>query len=225
MSNISPDRSVFTGARADPAPKGSDARRSSAGWQSWPIIASGNWGLVFVSTLGRFGYYEDEEDEDEALVYFGAPLSGDGPFMYPRSALRQPPFDGECVSMGARPAAELFAAYQSTPATFSVRMPTMPRARGDSKRISLDMFKSGQTIPQIAAARSLTISTIEQHLVDTYQEGLCPEAPQLLGLTPSIRNEIRSINANLVGEDVGRLRPIKDRCAHSYVLIKLALIA
>jgi hypothetical protein len=194
-------QSVFTGARADPAPKGSDARRSSAGWQSWPIVASGNWGLVFVSTLGRFGYYEDEEDEDEALVYFGA-LSGDGPFMYPRSALRQPPFDGECVSMGARPAAELFAAY--------------------SKRISLDMFKSGQTIPQIAAARSLTI---EQHLVDTYQEGLCPEAPQLLGLTPSIRNEIRSINANLVGEDVGRLRPIKDRCAHSYVLIKLALIA
>ena len=31
----------------------------------------------------RYGYYDDadDEDENEALIYFGAPLTGDGPYV------------------------------------------------------------------------------------------------------------------------------------------------
>ena len=53
---------------------------------------------------------------------------------------------------------------------------------------------------------------------------LCDDAPNLLGLTPAIRAEIRAINASLTGEDVGKLKPIKERCVHGYGLIRLALV-
>ena len=95
--------------------------------------------------------------------------------------------------------------------------------RGNSMLTTLDMLRSGQTIPQIAAARSLTVGTIETHVTDGYKEGVCPEAPHLVGLTTAIRDEVCAINASLTGEDVGKLRPIRDRCGHSYALIKLAL--
>ena len=75
----------------------------------------------------------------------------------------------------------------------------------------------------IAASRSLTTSTIEGHVAELYKEGRCPEAPQLMGLTPAIRTEIRAINAGLRGDDVGKLKPVKERCTHSYAIIKLAL--
>ena len=48
------------------------------------------------------------------------------------------------------------------------------------------------------------------------KDGLCDEAPLLIGLTPAIRAEIRAINANLAGEDAGKLKPIKERCVHGY---------
>ena len=203
---------------------------SSTGWQSWPVVKSGDWGLVFIAQgrgAGRFGYYDDEEDEDECLVYFGAPLSGDGPYMYPRRALRQPPFDGEYRSMGGLPAAQKFAAG-SPGLSFALQsfgvasLATSPR-RSDTKMVTLDMLRAGRTIPQIASARGLQASTIEGHLTDLHGQGLCPEATQLFGMTPAIRSEIRAIDASLNGADVGKLRPIKDRCVHSYALIKMAL--
>lgn len=217
---------------------GRDATRSSVGWQSWPVVSSGAWGLVYVSSAGRFGYYDDEEDEDECIVYFGAPLSGDGPHMYPRCALLQPPFDGQYTSMGASPAEERFAASQAAPGTsmFALQVAMMPAAfnaaamssprgrGGNSNLATLEMFRSGNSVAQIAEARSLTATTIEKHLIDLYTQGLCPEAPQRLGLTPAIRDEIRSINASLMGEDFGKLKPIKERCNHDYGLIRLALV-
>ena len=98
-----------------------------------------------------------------------------------------------------------------------------PPRRGDTKLITLDMLDQGKTVAQIAAARSLQTGTIEGHVVDLYQQGLYPNAPQLLGATPAALAEIRSINARLTGDDIGKLKPIKDRCSHGYGLIKLAL--
>jgi hypothetical protein len=47
-----------------------------------------------VEAESKFGYYDDDEDEDECVVYFGPPLvSPSGAF--PRGQLRKPPFEGE----------------------------------------------------------------------------------------------------------------------------------
>jgi len=194
-------------------------------------VERGNWGLVYIPSEGRFGYYDDEDGG--SIVYFGAPLSGDGPYVYPRSSLRQPPFDGEYTSYGEPPASTKFALSLASPVTalsgilaasrIDPSMGAPPKMRGGTKLVTLDMYRDGKSIAQIASARSLQVSTIESHLVDLYQEGSFPEAPQIFGATPEIIAKIKAINAGLTGPDVGKLRPIKDRCEHSYAVIKLAL--
>ena len=215
--------------------------QSAAGWRSWPLVQSGDYGQVYVSSEGRFGYYDDDDGEDEAIVYFGAPLTGDGPYVYPLSALRQPPFDGKFMSLGQPSASEKFGLSQSRCLELGILSPALANsaaaalamhpargamrpARGGTKQVSLAMLREGKSIAQIAAARSLQASTIEGHIADLYQGGLCDDAPNLLGLTPAIRAEIRAINASLTGEDVGKLKPIKERCVHGYGLIRLALV-
>ena len=228
------------------------SQQSAAVWRSWPLVQSGDYGQVYVSSEGRFGYYDDDDGEDEAIVYFGAPLTGDGPYVYPLSALRQPPFDGKFMSLGQPSASEkfglspsrclelaiLYSARANSAATALAMHPAreamrpapypargaMRPARGGTKQVSLAMLREGKSIAQIAAARSLQASTIEGHIADLYQDGLCDDAPNLLGLTPAIRAEIRAINASLNGEDVGKLKPIKERCVHGYGLIRLALV-
>ena len=229
------NRAVVMVGRSD------SSQQSAAGWRSWPLVQSGDWGQVYVSSEGRFGYYDDDDGEDEAIVYFGAPLTGDGPYVYPRSALRQPPFDGKSMSLGQPSASEkfglspsrclelaiLYSARANSAATALAMHPArgaMRPARGGTKQVSLAMLREGKSIAQIAAARSLQASTIEGHIADLYQDGLCDDAPNLLGLTPAIRAEIRAINASLTGEDVGKLKPIKERCVHGYGLIRLALV-
>ena len=204
--------------------RSASSQQSAAGWRLWPVVRSGDWGQVYVSSEGRFGYYDDEEDEDEAIVYFGAPLSGDGPYVYPRSALRQPPFDGKLISVGQPSAHEKFglSATGDTKQLFAAL--AMFPDRGDTKYVTLTLLREGMSIAQIATARSLQASTIETHIADLYKDGLCDEAPLLVGLTPDIRAEIRAINASLTGEDVGKLKPIKERCVHGYGLIRLALV-
>ena len=234
------------------AGRSDSSQQSAAGWRSWPLVQSGDYGQVYVSSEGRFGYYDDDDGEDEAIVYFGAPLTGDGPYVYPLSALRQPPFDGKFMSLGQPSASEKFglspsrclelailysaransaaAAPAMCPARGAMRPAPYPArgamrpARGGTKQVSLAMLREGKSIAQIAAARSLQASMIEGHLADLYQDGLCDDVPNLLGLTPAIRAEIRAINASLTGEDVGKLKPIKERCVHGYGLIRLALV-
>jgi len=58
----------------------------------WPRVQYGDWGYVYICAgpfKGRFGYYDDEDGG--SLVYFGAPLVGDGPYTIPLSFLRNPP--------------------------------------------------------------------------------------------------------------------------------------
>ena len=79
----------------DPPVKDSD--RSSAGWQLWPKVKRGRYGLVFVVSRQKFGYYDDDETP-ECIVYFGMPLLGQC-YGFRRSDLRQPPFEGEFRAM------------------------------------------------------------------------------------------------------------------------------
>uniref|UniRef100_A0A7S2YD01 Uncharacterized protein n=1 Tax=Entomoneis paludosa TaxID=265537 RepID=A0A7S2YD01_9STRA len=58
----------------------------------WPVVKKGHWSYIYVIDgphQGRFGYYDDHESS--ALVYFGAPLIGDGPYAISLSKLRKPP--------------------------------------------------------------------------------------------------------------------------------------
>ena len=228
-----PTHAAYMGVRVISPPRlqHTGSQHSTEGWQSWPIVESGDWGLIYIPSERRFGYYEDEESENEAIVYFGAPLTGDGPYVYPRGYLRQPPFDGEFTSYGQPPASEKFSLSLQSPVPSAMLAALTPASaiasprRGDTKLITLEMIRAGQTVEQVASARSLTPGTIQNHIVDLYKDGCFPEAPQLLDVTPGIVAEIRAINASLTGDDLGKLRPIKDRCAHSYTVIKLALAA
>jgi hypothetical protein len=59
----------------------------------WPRITRGAWQFVYIASgpfEGRFGYYDDQEG-DNAIIYFGAPLLGEGPYEVPLEDLRQPP--------------------------------------------------------------------------------------------------------------------------------------
>ena len=80
---------------------GCNLNYSTDGWQRWPEVESGDWGLVYISSgafRGKFGYYDDEEDEDEAVVYFGPPLLSDC-YTLSLASLRKPPFQGEFTAM------------------------------------------------------------------------------------------------------------------------------
>mmetsp|Transcript_10700 Transcript_10700/g.26193 ORF Transcript_10700/g.26193 Transcript_10700/m.26193 type:complete len:117 (+) Transcript_10700:274-624(+) len=81
----------------DEDPPVKDSERSSDGWELWPKVKRGRYGLVFVVSQRKFGYYDDEE-EPECIVYYGTPLS-DECDVFRRSDLRQPPFQGEYRSM------------------------------------------------------------------------------------------------------------------------------
>ena len=80
-----------------PAPLHADGSTYDAtGWQSWPPVESGDWGLVYVTRGhlgGRFVYYDDDEGEDEAIVYTGGPLTS-ACYSVRLTLLRQPPFAG-----------------------------------------------------------------------------------------------------------------------------------
>ena len=71
-----------------------DRLLSSRGWESWPVVRSGQYGLVFVVSKKAFGYYDDDDDDDDGrVVYFDQPLLG-GCCIFKKRDLRQPPFHG-----------------------------------------------------------------------------------------------------------------------------------
>lgn len=53
--------------------------------------------LVFVVSQRKFGYYDDDDDGGR-IVYFGMPLLGECR-VFKKRDLRQPPFQGQHVSM------------------------------------------------------------------------------------------------------------------------------
>lgn len=75
-----------------------DSQLSSSGWRNWPIVKEGQWGLVYVVSQKKFGYYDDDESSEECIVYFGQPLLGPQG-IFSRDDLRKPPFDGNHVPL------------------------------------------------------------------------------------------------------------------------------
>ena len=67
-------------AAAAAQPKSPSGTRcfSSAGWRDWPVVEEGEYSLMYVVPDQKFGYYDDDEDEDECIVYFGEPRMGRG---------------------------------------------------------------------------------------------------------------------------------------------------
>ena len=66
------------------------------GWETWPQVEGGDWGLVYVTVgrlRGKFVYYDDSEPENVAIIYDGLPLESNG-YAVPLSSLRQPSFPG-----------------------------------------------------------------------------------------------------------------------------------
>lgn len=61
---------------------------------NWSRVDVYDWSYVYISGgefEGSFGYYDDEDDrEGYSLIYFGAPLLGDGPYSIKHSLLRKP---------------------------------------------------------------------------------------------------------------------------------------
>ena len=75
-----------------------DRLLSSRGWEYWPVVRSGQYGLVFVVSKKAFGYYDDDDDDDGRVVYFDQPLLG-GCCIFKKRDLRQPPFHGTHQSL------------------------------------------------------------------------------------------------------------------------------
>ena len=44
---------------------------------AWPEPESGDYGLVWIQPLERFGYYDDNEDDETFIVYLGVPMLGE----------------------------------------------------------------------------------------------------------------------------------------------------
>ena len=66
---------------------------SSEGWKSWAKVKKGEYGLVYIVSKKRFGYYDDD-DGATCYVYLGAPMFSEE-IAVKRGDLRQPPFTGK----------------------------------------------------------------------------------------------------------------------------------
>ena len=105
---------------------------------------------------------------------------------------------------------ELLLSAKSTPSS----------SEDASHRASLKLFEEGKDIVNIAAARSLSPTTVESHLLKALEEGLFQDTTRLLD--QEIENAILE-KAESVGFD--KLKPIKEALPESftYFQIKVAL--
>ncbi|HYG17195.1 MAG TPA: helix-turn-helix domain-containing protein, partial [Bacteroidia bacterium] len=91
--------------------------------------------------------------------------------------------------------------------------------KGESNRISLDLYKQGKTVQEIAAERSLAASTIEGHLAEYVVTG---EVNILDLLDKDLLEEIKTASE---GVEEGKLSPIKEKLGEkaSYGQIKMVV--
>ncbi len=102
------------------------------------------------------------------------------------------------------------------------RKPKEPKApKGESQRLSLQLFKEGKTIEQIAKERNLVPGTIESHLGSFIKTG---EVDILEMMTASKYNAILDVAGTMENPDISTLR-IKLGDTYSYGQIKAALMA
>mmetsp|Transcript_3790 Transcript_3790/g.5167 ORF Transcript_3790/g.5167 Transcript_3790/m.5167 type:complete len:429 (+) Transcript_3790:95-1381(+) len=60
---------------------------------TWPAVQKKDYRYVYIhggELNGKFGYYDDVSPDEKALIYFGMPLMGEGPYAVDHSCLRVP---------------------------------------------------------------------------------------------------------------------------------------
>ncbi|NOY69944.1 MAG: AAA family ATPase [Deltaproteobacteria bacterium] len=96
---------------------------------------------------------------------------------------------------------------------------TLKKEKTDTKTISLQMYKSGLTIKEIAAKRSFAVSTIEGHLAFWIGEGEI----DIKTFVP--QTEVDEILAAFKKLDTTHLTPVKELLDHKYGYGKLKFVA
>jgi uncharacterized protein YpbB len=95
-----------------------------------------------------------------------------------------------------------------------------PALKEDTKRVSLQLFQGGASIPQIAAQRGLALSTIEGHLAFFIAQGE-------LAIGNIVADEKRrAIEQKIAGTQATSLRELKtalgDDCSYGEIRMFLA---
>ncbi|MBN2350787.1 MAG: helix-turn-helix domain-containing protein [Bacteroidales bacterium] len=87
----------------------------------------------------------------------------------------------------------------------------------DTKKISLELYRQGKTVEQIAAERGLTVNTIEGHLAHAIENGE-------LGISGFLSEEqVTEITTAIKKSDSLQLTPLKDLLNHKYDYGKLKM--
>ena len=109
----------------------------------------------------------------------------------------------------------------SRPIAAATYQPTRPRAGelSPTVRLTLDMFNKGLSVGDVAAARKLTTSTIEAHLVQAIEAGEHVEIDRL------VRRDKRRAIELAIGELGGELlKPLMERLGDGYSYSELRLV-
>lgn len=99
-------------------------------------------------------------------------------------------------------------------------LPKRKKLEKNSHLTTYELFKNGQTVPEIAKAREMATSTIENHIIQCFSEGLDIDVAEIIPseLMPIIKEAV---------EKAGRekLKPIKELLPNeiSYLMIKVYL--
>jgi ATP-dependent DNA helicase RecQ len=120
---------------------------------------------------------------------------------------------------------ECVAGYVRETGALPVEEPARPprtRSTGtvsSSAQASLDLFKSGLGVEEIAAERGLAASTIEGHLAEALEAG------EVVDLDRLVSEEKRSATAEAMAElGPAYLAPVKERLGEGYTYGELRLV-
>src|SRR3989339_2311 len=96
------------------------------------------------------------------------------------------------------------------------------KEKGDTQRMTFELYRQGKTVDQIAAERNLTSENIFSHLITLYESGQSVDLAQYV--TESERKEIAATAKSLAVRN-GSMKPIFDRCGgkYDYSKIRIAL--
>ncbi len=126
-------------------------------------------------------------------------------------------FKGRKVSLAALPGPAHPAGARSAAAGLGDR--PKPQGPSDSVRYSLGLFRSGKTLPEVAAERGLVLSTIQNHIAEAMEAGEAVDANVILG--PERRATIEAVLRRL---GPGPLKPVRDALGEAYSYNEIRLV-
>lgn len=90
-----------------------------------------------------------------------------------------------------------------------------PGSRSDTVTESLDLFRLGYSVEQVARQRSLTEDTVYNHMAKALESGLV-EVGDVLALSPAELSDIEAALLELPDEQRNALKPVYERLAGAY---------